>query len=126
MTRFERELNGSLGAYWQKHAQEKIREMEEEQINGEIFFGKDGVVRWTSNNHVMPSDCREILAHTAYRDLFSEIASAEAEVKETRAFIEAYQKNYKGPSEEARIEARAAFGAGTKLVNVLTGETWVC
>ena len=41
---------------------DEIRKMEERQMNGEIFFGADGVVRWTSNNRVMPKDCREILA----------------------------------------------------------------
>ena len=66
MTRFERELSGSLGAYWKASAEKEIRKMEERQINGEIFFGADGVVRWTSNNRVMPKDCREILSHTAY------------------------------------------------------------
>ena len=61
MTRFERELSGSLGAYWKASAEKEIRKMEERQMNGEIFFGADGVVRWTSNNRVMPKDCREIL-----------------------------------------------------------------
>lgn len=83
MTRFERELSGSLGAYWKASAEKEIRKMEERQMNGEIFFGADGVVRWTSNNRVMPKDCREILSHTAYRDLFSEEASRAAEEAET-------------------------------------------
>lgn len=122
MTRFERELNGSLGSYWAENAKKEIRKMEERQINGEIFFGADGVVRWTSNNRVMPKDCREILSHTVYRDLYSEEASRAAEEAETAAFLDSYRKNYKGPGEEEKDEMRAAFGTGTTVVDVITGE----
>lgn len=122
MTRFERELSGALGAYWKSSAEKEIRKMEERQMNGEIFFGADGVVRWTSNNRVMPKDCREILSHTAYRDLFSEEASRAAEDAETAAFLESYRKNYTGPSEEEKAEMRAAFGTGSTVVDIITGE----
>ena len=122
MTRFERELSGALGAYWKSSAEKEIRKMEERQMNGEIFFGTDGVVRWTSNNRVMPKDCREILSHTAYRDLFSEEASRAAEDAETAAFLESYRKNYTGPSEEEKAEMRAAFGTGSTVVDVITGK----
>ena len=122
MTRFERELSGALGAYWKSSAEKEIRKMEERQIKGEIFFGADGVVRWTSNNRVMPKDCREILSHTAYRDLFSEEASRAAEDAETAAFLESYRKNYTGPSEEEKAEMRAAFGTGSTVVDVITGK----
>ena len=122
MTRFERELSGALGAYWKSSAEKEIRKMEERQMNGEIFFGADGVVRWTSNNRVMPKDCREILSHTAYRDLFSEEASRAAENAETAAFLESYRKNYTGPSEEEKAEMRAAFGTGSTVVDTITGE----
>lgn len=122
MTRFERELSGALGAYWKSSAEKEIGKMEERQMNGEIFFGADGVVRWTSNNRVMPKDCREILSHTAYRDLFSEEASRAAEDAETAAFLESYRKNYTGPSEEEKAEMRAAFGTGSTVVDVITGK----
>ena len=122
MTRFERELSGALGAYWKSSAEKEIRKMEERQMNGEIFFGADGVVRWTSNNRVMPKDCREILSHTVYRDLFSEDAGRAAEGAETAAFLENYRKNTKGPSEEEKAEMRAAFGTGTTVCKIITGE----
>ena len=122
MTRFERELSGALGAYWKSSAENEIRKMEERQMNGEIFFGADGVVRWTSNNRVMPKDCREILSHTAYRDLFIEEASRAAEDAETAAFLESYRKNYTGPSEEEKAEMRAAFGTGSTVVDIITGK----
>ena len=122
MTRFEKELKGDCRAYWKAAAEKEIRKMEERQINGGIFFGADGVVRWKSNNRVMPNDCREILSHTVYRDLFSEDASRAAEEAETAAFLENYRKNTKGPSEEEKAEMRAAFGTGTTVCNIITGE----
>ena len=122
MTRFEQELSGALGAYWTEAAHKEIRKMEERQMNGEIFFGADGVVRWTSNNRVMPKDCREVLSHTAYRDLFSEEASKAAEDAETAAFLENYRKNYTEPSEEEKAEMRAAFGTCTTVVDIFSGE----
>ena len=122
MTRFEKELKGDCGAYWKAAAEKEIRKMEERQINGGIFFGADGVVRWKSNNRVMPNDCREILSHTVYRDLFSEDAGRAAEEAETAAFLESYRKNTKGPSEEEKAEMGAAFGTGTTVCNIITGE----
>ena len=122
MTRFEQELSGALGNYWRESANKEIRRMEERQINGEIFFGADGVVRWTSNNRVMPADCREVLAHSAYRDLFSEEASRAAEKAETAAFLENYRRNYAGPTAEERMEMQAAFGKGTTVVDIISGE----
>ena len=122
MTRFERELKGDCGAYWKAAAEKEIRKMEERQMNGEIFFGADGVVRWTGNSRVMPKECREILAHSVYRDLFNEDASRAAEEAETAAFLESYRKNYKGPGEEEKAEMRAAFGTGSAVVDIITGE----
>ena len=122
MTRFEQELSGALGAFWKKNAEQEIRKMEERQMNGEIFFGVDGVVRWKSNKHVMPRECREILSHTAYRDLFNEDASRAAEDAETAAFLENYRRNSAEPSEEERAEMQAAFGKGTTVVDIITGK----
>ena len=122
MTRFEQELSGALGTFWKRNAEEEIRKMEERQINGKIFFGADGVVRWKSNNRVMPKDCREILAHTAYRNLFDEEASRAAEDAETAAFLENYRRNCKEPGKEEMAEMRAAFGEGTTVVDIITGK----
>lgn len=122
MTRFEMEISGRLGEFWKQNAEKEIRKMEERQINGEIFFGADGVVRWTSNNRVMPRDCREVLAYSAYRDLFNEEASRTAEEAETAAFLENYRRNYTGPTAEEQMEMEAAFGKGTTVVDIISGE----
>lgn len=124
MTRFEQELSGALGDFWKKNAEQEIKKMEDRQLNGEIWFGADGVVRWRSNNKVMPKHCREILSHTAYRSLYDEEASAEAEDAETIAFFQKYResrRNHKVSAEE-RAEMTAAFGKGATVVDVITGQ----
>ena len=117
MTRFEQELSGALGAFWKASAEKQIQQMEEQK--DQILFGADGVVRWKSNNRVLPEECREILSHTTLKDLFSEEASRAAEDAETLAFLEGYSHR---ASEEEISEMRAAFGEGATVVDVISGE----
>ena len=121
MTRFEQELSGNLGAFWKKNAEQEIEKMSQRALDGEIFFGADGVCRWKSNNHILPADCREKLAYTPYRDLFDEQACKEADEAETAEAIAAYRRNHR-TTEEERMEMQAAFGKGTTVVDIFTGE----
>ena len=121
MTRFEQELSGNLGTFWKKNAEQEIEKMSQRALDGEIFFGADGVCRWKSNNRVLPTDCREKLAHTPYRSLYDEEACKAADEKETAEAIENYRRNHR-TSEEERMEMAAAFGKGTTVVDVITGE----
>ena len=36
--------------------------------------------------------------------------------------LEAYRKSYRGPDEEEKAEMRAAFGTGSTVVDIITGE----
>ena len=82
----------------------------------------DGIPRWNSNNHVIPSDCAELAAYIGLPvDL---VASDKARDADTKAFLAAYRANYTGPSDEERFEARAAHGAGVELVDMITGHKW--
>ena len=121
MTRFEQELSGNLGTFWKKNAEQEIEKMSQRALDGEIFFGADGVCRWKSNNRVLPKDCREVLGHTPYRDLFDEQACKEADEAETAEAIAAYRRNHR-TTEEERMEMQAAFGKGTTVVDIFTGE----
>ena len=122
MSRFEQELNGSLGAYWKASAEKEIEKMSQRALDGEIFFGADGVCRWKSNNRILPTECREKLTHTPYRDLFDEEACKAADEKETAEALEAYRRNRKEATFEERMEMQAAFGKGTTVVDCISGE----
>ena len=89
MTRFEQELSGALGAFW------------------------------NSNGNYIPADCAEILSHTDFP--FSIEETAKARKAQTAAQLEAYRQNHRTSAEEVE-EMRAAFGTGTTVVDIITGE----
>ena len=45
MTRFQRELSGQLGAFWQKHAEEQLAHVKADLDCGEITIDEAGVAR---------------------------------------------------------------------------------
>lgn len=79
-----------------------------------------GVIRWNSNNQVPPADCVALAAHIGLP--VDVVASTAARDADTSAFLAAYRKRQpRRASAEERAEMRAAFGRGTKVVNVITG-----
>ena len=79
-----------------------------------------GVVRWSSNGAVPPSD---VLAQWAGLDLPFDLArSTEAHNRDIDEFAEEYrQRAPRRVSSEERYEMRAAFGRGKRVVNIFTG-----
>ena len=120
MTRFERELSGSLGTFWKKNAEQEIAKMQARADNDEIRTNIEGGAFWNSNGNYLPADCAEILSYTDFP--FSLEATAKAREAQTAMRLEAYRKNYQGPSEEEKAEMRAAFGTGSTVVDIITGE----
>jgi len=82
------------------------------------------VVRWNSNNRIPFEDMLQEFEDAGWIDGQIYSNSVNQRVVEDRIAIEAYRKNYKGPSEEEMLEMRAEFGAGAKIVNVLTGHEY--
>ena len=119
MTRFQRELSGELGAYWKKEAEKKLRRVETEFSEGKITIDGNGVAR-NCIGRVLMEDMLEKLAMVT--DEVSVEATRAAREQEASASLEAYQENARPVSEEERMEMRAAFGTGTTVVNILTGE----
>ena len=76
----------------------------------------DGILRWKSNGRVVPA--------TAYRDAYCTPpeGSAQVEQSEASAFLEAYRSMQQQYDEEQLAEMRSAFGAGSVVVNVITGK----
>ena len=120
MTRFEQELSGSIGAFWKRDAEERIARMQAQADNGEIRTNMNGGAFWNSNGNYLPADAAEVLSHTDFE--FSLEETARARKVQTAMQLEAYRKNYRGPSEEEKAEMRAAFGPGTTVVDVISGD----
>jgi hypothetical protein len=75
----------------------------------------DGILRWKSNGRVVPA--------SAYRDAYCTppAGSAEVERQEGEAFLEAYRRLPHEHDAETLDEMRREFGAGSTVVNVVTG-----
>ena len=118
MTRFAREWNGELGAFWQKNAHEEAARLLAQRDNIEVE--EDGAAKWKSNGSYLPADVVEKLIF-AGADFFSEEATAAKREAQTAERLGSYRRNHRTTTEE-RAEMEAAFGKGTTVVNIITGE----
>jgi hypothetical protein len=118
MTRFEREISGSLGAFWKKNAEEEVRKAVA-KADADAAVEPDGAIKWNSNGRYLMDDFCEKLEYAGYA--FSREATAEKREAQNAESLAEYCRNDKGLTGEALAEARAAFGEGTTVVNVLTG-----
>jgi hypothetical protein len=82
------------------------------------------VVRWNSNDRIPFADMLQNFVDAGWITKQEQNNSLAQRVEEDRIAIEAYRKNYKGPSEEELFEMKAAFGAGAEVVNVFTGHKY--
>ena len=120
MTRFEQELSGALGAYWQDSARKEIAKMQERADNDEIRTNIGGGAFWSKSGNYLPADCAEILSYTDFP--FSLEETSRAREAQTAAFLENYRRSCSDPSEEEKAEMRAAFGTGTAVVDIISGK----
>lgn len=120
MSRFVNELRGEFGSFWKNKAEEEIEKMSAEVANGQVTIDDDGVAR-NRIGRVLMEDQMEILSFTGWR--FSEEATRKAREEEVAKSINARKKNVHESSAEEMFEMRAAFGKGTKVVDVISGRT---
>lgn len=118
MTRFEREISGSLGVFWKKNAEEEVRKAVA-KADADAAVEPDGAIKWNSNGRYLMDDFCEKLEYAGCS--FSREATAEKREAQNAESLAEYCRNDKGLTGEALAEARAAFGEGTTVVNVLTG-----
>lgn len=119
MTRFQRELNGELGTYWKKEAEKELERVKTDLQAGKITIDENGVAR-NCIGRVLMSDMLEKLAMVTGK--VNVDATAKAREQEVSESLAEYRKNARPATTEERMEMRAAFGKGTTVVNILTGE----
>ena len=119
MTRFQQELSGDLGAFWQQHAQSELAKVKADLDGGTITIDGAGVARNCIGRALMDDLLEMLVLVTNKANSAATRAAREAEVE---ADLESYRANRKAPSAEDLAEMRAAFGEGTKVVDVITGE----
>ena len=122
MTRFQMEISGQLGEFWKKNAEkEVVKAVERAYLDAMVET--NGAIKWRNNGHYLMDDMCEMLEYAGYN--FSREATRVAREAQDTEFLRAYRdsmKNYK-PSAEELYEMEAAFGKGTKVVDVFTGRT---
>ena len=119
-TRFEKEISGELGEYWQQSARKEINDLMD-RVNEDIIFEKDGAIRWKTGNYV-PKDVCEKLKYGGLK--FNESATAKKRERQVHQQIEEYKRTQANRklSDEELYEMRSAFGEGTEVVDVITGK----
>lgn len=122
MTRFEMEISGKLGDFWKKYAEKQVKEAVL-QADREAIVEPNGAIRWIASGHYIPDDYCEMLEYAGYH--FDRAATKKAADAQEVKFLEDYRRHHKGFMDEELAEARAAFGPGTRIVNVFTGEEMV-
>ena len=120
MTRFMKELNGDLGAYWKAEAEKELARIKADLEAGQITIDENGVARNCIGRALM-DDMLEKLALVT--DKADRSATEAARAAENAEFLEEYRRNRKPHSAEEIAEMRSAFGNGTKVVDIITGET---
>ena len=118
MTRFEKEISGSLGEFWKKNAEEEVRKAVA-QADTQATVEADGAIKWTGNGRYLMDDFCEKLEYAGYA--FDREATARKRDAQNEESLAQYRRNDRGLSGEALAEAGAAFGEGATVVNVLTG-----
>ena len=119
MTRFEMEISGRLGDFWKRNAEEEVKKAVA-KADADAAVEADGAIKWNSNGRYLMDDFCEKLEYAGYP--FSREATAQKRDAQNEESIAEYRRNHRGLSGEELAEARAAFGEGTTVVNVLTGE----
>ena len=119
MTRFQQELSGVLGAFWQGQAEAELAKVKADLDSGAITIDGAGVARNCIGRALMDDLLEKLLLVTGKADSAATRAAREAEVQ---ADLESYRASRKAPSAEELAEMRAAFGKGAKVVDALTGK----
>ncbi len=104
---------------WQRQAETELARVKAELDSGEITIDEAGVARNCIGRVLMDDLLEKLLLVTDKADSAATRAARAAEVE---ADLESYRASRKAPSAEELAEMRAAFGAGTKVVDVITGE----
>ena len=122
MTRFQMELSGKLGQFWQNEAQKELERVKLDLETGRITVGVDGVAR-NYLGRALSNDMLEKLVMVAPEEVkFFLKPTQRARKAEVEEALQQYASRQ--PSDEEMHEMRSAFGAGTTVVDVLSGRRY--
>ena len=119
MTRFYQEITGVLGDYWKKDATKRVQDyVEEAKMKADV--DSNGAIRWKNNGNYVMDDYCEVLEYAGYP--FSREATKAARDAQVAEQLADYRSNPPMMTDEYIAEMRAAFGSGTSVVDVISGQ----
>lgn len=131
MTRFEQEISGLLDKqvaerkgtennhYWERSAKAEVEKAVKE-ANEKAIVEESGAIRWIASGNYLPDDFCEKLEYAGYT--FSREATRQAREVQSSEAIEAYRRQARQITTEEIEEMRSAFGRGTVVVDIITGQ----
>ena len=121
MTRFQMELSGKLGQFWQNEAQKELERVKSDLYSCKIVIDGDGIAR-NSIGRALADDMLEKVELVA-PDCVNVSATRATHAAERDEDLKRYASREVGAEE--MHEMRSAFGAGTTVVDALTGRKYV-
>ena len=104
---------------------DELKHLREDLTNPDKSFVQDGVLYWRlpNENRVTPLDVAGYYYAKMHGDI-DLVKHHRAEVAQSRAWIKSYRESMKDyePSEEEKMEMRAAYGENAKVIDVFTGK----
>lgn len=120
MTRFQMELSGKLGQFWQNEAQKELERVKSDLDSCKITIDADGVAR-NSIGRALADDMLEKVELVA-PECVNVSATRATYAAERDRVLRRYASREIGAEE--MHEMRSAFGAGTTVVDVLSGRRY--
>lgn len=119
MTRFMEELNGLRGDFWKKEAEKELAKVKAEFEAGKITIDEEGIARNCIGRILMADMLEKLALVTDKVDIF---ATTKARDEQVHKELEEYRATKRSYTEEELNEMRAAFGKGTTVRDIITGE----
>jgi len=120
MTRFQMELSGMLGDFWQKQAERELQKVKSDLDSCRITIDGDGVARNCIGRALMDDMLEKV--ELVAPDCVNVSATRATYAAERDEVLRRYASREMGAEE--MHEMRSAFGAGTTVVDVLTGRRY--
>ena len=121
MTRFQMELSGMLGDFWQKQAERELQKVKSDLDSCRITIDGDGVARNCIGRALMDDMLEKV--ELVAPDCVNVSATRATYAAERDEVLRRYVSREMGAEE--MHEMRSAFGTGTTVVDVLTGRRYV-
>lgn len=115
---FQNRLAGKLGEFWKKETLKQIEKVKTDLKEGNITIDENGVA-YNCIGRVVMDDLAEVIEYVTPQ--IDRQATSLARASADAAFIEEYRKNPPKVTPEMYGEMRNAFGAGTDVVDVISG-----